>query len=82
MTNEDETRAAWLNLLGSGTVEGDALHEGLAHLHDVAEASHCGIRPHRPMTAAQAAVQERYGAVPDIDPAVLTELRQYGTEER
>lgn len=40
MTTDDETRAAWLNLLGSGTLEGPALHESLTHLHDLAEASH------------------------------------------
>ena len=40
MTTDDETRAAWLNLLGSGTLEGPALHESLEHLHDAAEASH------------------------------------------
>lgn len=42
MTAEDETYAAWLDTLGSGTFEGPALHESLERLRLRAEASHHG----------------------------------------
>ncbi len=40
MTKEDKLYGAWLNELGSGTLEGPELHESLHRLHDEAEASH------------------------------------------
>lgn len=54
MTHDDETRAAWLNLLGSGLDEGDPLHESLVHLHDLAEASHPKASTGLPLTLDRA----------------------------